>query len=277
MASGEEIKVELTALSDLRYQLLKAKEYLDKPVEEARQATKRELERLKEIRAQRQAEVSSCASNLSACRAALSSCLTCVEDENTRCPPCGPLETAVDQAETELEQAKEALKEAEAHIANFQSQTEQILNSLISQKEGAAAAIEDARQELNDRIMKTIQYLKGNDIALPPTPGQNPHGGEYRNARNRFYEEGTAGDYPNMATDLRGWMEQEVNRGGYYRSPGAWRGHRMPDGSFAGRTPRATYHVGHTIRNLNIPENFRWELAQDNQGRTGWRGRVNNY
>jgi hypothetical protein len=273
---GSEIKVTLEALSDLNGQLLDAKNALDQPIDEARQNAQKESERLEQVREQRQQAVENCISNVAACEASLQVCLSCVDEDGNR-PSCSSEAAALQQAEADLEQAQQALDEIDAHIANFQSQMEQLINGLVSQKETLESVINTARQEVEKYINNTIQYLKANDVAIPPTPGQSSHGSEYREARRDFFERGAAGDFPNIPTHLRGWMEQEIDRGGYYRSPGGWRGYRMPDGSFQGGNRRATHHVGHILRNLNIPENYRWELAIDNQGRTGWRTRVNNY
>ena len=268
MTKAEEIKVELEALSELQYQLLQAIEKLEEPAEKARQAIKEESERLENVRTQCEENVKSCEENLSACKAALANCLACVEDEDTHCPSCDTEEAAVEQAEEDINQAQQELDDVIAHIANFQSLAEQSLNALNSNKETAASHIEAARQALYNRIMKTIEYLHIKDIALPPTPGQSSHGSEYESAKDRFFEEGAAGDFPNTPNHLRGWMIQEVNREeDRYRSVYGWRGLRDADGNFPPRRQNSAYHVSHTIRHLNIPENFFWELGRDNQRR----------
>ncbi len=276
MTQAEEIKVELEILSELRYQLLKAREYLDELAEKACQVIEQESNRLTQVRDQFQQEVDKCKEEVDACQADLDACLACADEDGNH-PNCSEPAAVLRQAQESLRRAQQALKEVNAHIANFQSQAEKTMQEVNSQKKTMVADLDTAYQALGDRIQKTIQYLKGADIAIPATPGQSAHGAEYQTARRRYYQEATDGDYVNIPTHIRGWMQQEVNRGGYYRSPYGWRGPQAPDGTYPDRV-QPPYHVGHVLRNLNIPENFRPELAIDNQARTYWRTRgMNNY
>jgi hypothetical protein len=273
MSIGEKLKIELTALSQFSEKLLETKEGLDAPIEEARQKAKDELDRLEKVREQRQQDVETCEVNVTTCEASVSACQSSLQNclayigEDGQRPSCSGEATALRQAEADLRQAEielhlaeHALRETEAHIATFQSQAEYTINSLLSKKEAISTSIDKARQELGNRIEKTIQYIKANDIAIPLTPGQDAHGGEYRKAKKNLYRRAAAGDFPNLPSHIRGWMEQEVNRGGgYYRSPGG------------GRNRGSNYDIGHRVRHLNVAENLVPENIDMNRARPGRR------
>lgn len=231
MSNGEQIKVELEALSELRYQLQILQEKLNDTIMKAQYAVREETNRLSSIREQKEKDIENC-------RTALDRCRALVDDEGRR-PPCYTEMAA-------LQRAQDALVAIQSHITSFQSQAEQNLNQLNRYRESVSTKVEDARKYLQIHIEQTLRYLKENDVAIPGTPGRDAHGSDYQRARRRWYRE--ARDFENEPSHLRGWMRQEVNAGGYYSSP---------DG----------YDVGHFIRNLNIPENFRWEAAEMNRGR----------
>ncbi len=233
MSSAEEIKVELEALSEFRYQLQLLQEKIDPAISKAQYAVQEETTRLDTIYEQRQR-------NVDACQSSLNDCMNTVDDEG-RHPSCAAELSA-------LRQAQQALQEIKTHIASFKAQAEKKLEEMTRSRQSILKSIDDSSQYLNNHIQQTLLYLKGNDIALPATTGQDSHGSAYQRARRRWYREAAAGDFENEPSHLRGWMRQEVNARGYYASP---------DG----------YDVGHYMRNLNIPENFRWEAAEMNRGR----------
>ena len=233
--SGETIKAELEALSEVRYALLGLKEQLEETAQEAEQTVQEEAERLEAIQQERTEE-------FERCKEAYENCRSVTDEDGNRSPCTG--EAAAKEA------AKQALDEINNQIKSFTDQSESLLAKIKQLQHSADSSILEARSYLEKHIHGVLGYLRNQNIALPSTPGQDPHGPEYQRARRRFYQEGASGDFENEPAHLHGWMRQEVNRGGYYHSPSG-------------------YDVGHWIRNLNIPENYRFEFSTMNRAHGG--------
>jgi hypothetical protein len=245
VSSPEVIKAELESLSDFRYKLMQFSEKIDTALEKASQACRQEIERLQELCDQRRQELEDCISAYEACR-------SCTDDDG-RPPPCSAEAAAV-------REAQQALMAAERCLSSFSSQSEQLMSGIKTTANSASESIDGARDDLERYIKGVLEYLRGNDIAVPLRPGEEAHGSGYRTARSRYFREGAQGDYENIPDHLRGHMRGEVDHGGYYHSPG-------------------DYDVGHYVRHINIPENFNFERRFLNRrhGAIGAHYHLNNF
>jgi len=232
------VEVEVYALSDMNTALGKLDETIRQALEQAQRAVEAEIARLQRAVQRRQQEVARCQSELAYCRSQV--------DDEGRSPPC----TAEQQA---LREAEASLREAQEQAKRFGDQAGQYQQREARFRQATDGVIRSARVDLEEHIHAGLRYLRSHPSEIGSVPGAGTHGSLYRQARDEWFRRGARGELRTEPRELQGWMRQEVRRGSYYRSP---------YGGSRGST--SSYHTAHYVAGVDIPENFRWQIARDN-------------
>lgn len=245
--SGQMIGVEIYALSDMNTSLRKLLVGASESLAQAQRDLDSERQRLRDIEDQCQKVVEQYTKAVQHCQAAYQSCRS-RRDQDGNVPSCTAEQRALENAQEELQEARKKLDHVQKHRKGFEDRADAYRSKLESSQDSLDSSITSARQNLEKHIEAGLNYLKHNPGQIGNIPGAGNHGKLYQKARKEWFQRATAGENPEIGKGLRGWMKQEVRRGGYYRT--------VP-----------YYDTGHRVASIDIPENFHWEHRSDNRAK----------